>query len=134
MSEQYTRKPFSKKLREILFDKYGGKCAYCGKTLKEGKWNIDHINPFFLAHFEPDLDPNREENLNPACKKCNMFKSAFRLEDFRRELQLQVHRLKQSAQFNRALVYNQVKIVEKPIVFFFEQQAKTTRTLNKGKE
>lgn len=30
--------------RKIVFNKYGGKCAYCGCELQKG-WHIDHIEP-----------------------------------------------------------------------------------------
>ena len=32
----------TKKERELIFNKYNGKCAYCGCELKKG-WHIDHI-------------------------------------------------------------------------------------------
>lgn len=32
------------KQRKIIFDKYEGKCAYCGCELKDG-WHVDHIEP-----------------------------------------------------------------------------------------
>lgn len=33
-----------KKDREIIFNKYGGKCAYCGCELSKG-WHVDEIEP-----------------------------------------------------------------------------------------
>ncbi|MFA5243668.1 MAG: hypothetical protein WC380_00070 [Pedobacter sp.] len=30
--------------REIIFNKYGGKCAYCGCNLAKG-WHVDHLEP-----------------------------------------------------------------------------------------
>jgi hypothetical protein len=33
-----------KKTRQIIFDKYNGKCAYCGCELVKG-WHADHIEP-----------------------------------------------------------------------------------------
>jgi hypothetical protein len=30
--------------RELIFNKYGGKCAYCGCELEKG-WHTDHIEP-----------------------------------------------------------------------------------------
>lgn len=32
------------KKRQIIFDKYNGKCAYCGCELQK-LWHIDHIEP-----------------------------------------------------------------------------------------
>ena len=34
----------TKKDRQIVFDKYNGKCAYCGCELVKG-WHVDHIEP-----------------------------------------------------------------------------------------
>jgi 5-methylcytosine-specific restriction endonuclease McrA len=34
----------SKKNREIIFNKYGGRCAYCGDTLQKG-WHVDELLP-----------------------------------------------------------------------------------------
>jgi len=34
----------SKKNREIIKNKFGGKCAYTGTELKED-WQVDHIKP-----------------------------------------------------------------------------------------
>lgn len=33
-----------KRDREIIFNKYGGKCAYCG-TLLENGWHVDELEP-----------------------------------------------------------------------------------------
>lgn len=30
--------------RETVFNKYGGKCAYCGTELQKG-WHVDHMEP-----------------------------------------------------------------------------------------
>src|SRR5688572_25533552 len=34
----------NKKVREAIFNKYGGKCAYCGCDLLKG-WHVDHMTP-----------------------------------------------------------------------------------------
>ncbi len=34
----------SKKDRQIIFDKFGGKCSYCGDPLKKG-WHVDELLP-----------------------------------------------------------------------------------------
>lgn len=116
-----TRKVFSKVERARVFNKFDGKCAYCGCRLELNRFDVDHLHPYFLSHHEPDLDPHRFENLMPACKKCNRFKHSFKLESYRTELRLQVLRLKENAKFNRALTFGQIKITESPIVFYFEK-------------
>jgi len=107
--------------RQNIYNKCNGHCAYCGKEISIKEMQVDHMWPQFLSHFERDLDKNREENLMPSCRKCNNFKSGMRLEEFRRELSFQIKRLKQNAQFNRALRFGQITISEKPIIFYFEK-------------
>ncbi len=106
----------SKAKRQIVFDKFGGRCAYCGQELKKG-WNIDHVHPTHLLSGLPDDDI---KNLFPSCRRCNICKGGFTLENFRRELQLQVKRLRKNSQFKRALDYGQIQLTETPIVFYFE--------------
>lgn len=36
--------PVSKKDREIIFNKFGGRCAYCGCELTKG-WHVDEVEP-----------------------------------------------------------------------------------------
>jgi hypothetical protein len=67
------------KIRAIVFDKCGGKCAYCGVDLVKG-WNVDHIKPRIFGGTN-DLD-----NLNPSCKYCNNYKCHTDLEGYRNQL------------------------------------------------
>jgi hypothetical protein len=62
-------------------------------------------------------------NLLPSCIRCNRSKTVYTIEEFRAKLKNDVARLYKNAQFNNALRFGQVKIVDKPIVFWFEQTA-----------
>ncbi|MGK0413231.1 MAG: 5-methylcytosine-specific restriction endonuclease McrA [Polaribacter sp.] len=120
--------------REIVFNKYGGKCAYCGDSLK--RMQVDHIIPqrnfldsikknydipIFLKHLKED-DLNHIDNLNPSCATCNNFKDTFSLRMFRKELEKQVNRAKKySRNFRFALKFNQITETPKKIVFYFER-------------
>lgn len=106
--------------REAVYKRYDGHCAYCGIEIDITEMQVDHFWPQFLAHFQPDLDKDRPENLMPSCRKCNNFKGGMRPEMFRKELELQTSRLKKNAQFDRAFRFGQVEITENPIVFYFE--------------
>lgn len=64
------------KERLKVFDKYGGKCAYCGCEL-DSKWQVDHAISKVYWFFHNQSDPNRVndfENLMPACYPCNHYK------------------------------------------------------------
>lgn len=55
--------------KEKVFNKYKGKCAYCGIDLVSG-WQIDG-------------EDDELKNLKPACKDCNTYKRGNKLETFR---------------------------------------------------
>lgn len=65
-----------KSIRDTIFKKYNGKCAYCGIDLVKG-WHVDHILPRINGGND-NLD-----NLNPSCKDCNNYKGGCNLETFR---------------------------------------------------
>lgn len=110
-----TRKKFSKSIRKQVFDKCGGKCAYCGCKLKT--FDIDHIDPLHLKIEHP----HRIENLNPSCFQCNNFKGGLTLEEFREKLSLQIEKARcYSVNFRMAEKYGLVKVKHKPISFLFE--------------
>ena len=93
----------NKKDREKIFDKYGGKCAYCGCELPK-VWHADHIEPIVRnskwnrdkGRFEQTgtcEKPENEtlENRNPACASCNIQKSSFTVEQFRSNIKMFVN-------------------------------------------
>ncbi|MDH5598298.1 MAG: HNH endonuclease, partial [Cyclobacteriaceae bacterium] len=102
-----------------------GLCSYCGKEL-ENRFHIDHIKPAFHNHSEkPDrAGDDSEENLFPACPRCNRWKKTFTIEEFRNEIELQVTRLRQrSPGFQLAEDFHQIVTTTNRPMFFFEKKA-----------
>ena len=54
----------NKTIRERVYAKYDGHCAYCGKQIEYKDMQIDHIEAQRLYSKEIS---DREENLNPSC-------------------------------------------------------------------
>lgn len=129
----------TKKQRAELRMKFGGRCAYCGCKLGD-KWHADHVEPIIRISeqdmkaaekglwklkatgesFRPHLD--NLENMFPACQPCNLLKSTYSVEMFRKQISLQVERgRKSSMNFRTAERFGLVEIVNKPVVFWFEQ-------------
>ena len=112
--------------RQEVYDKFDGHCAYCGESISIKKFQVDHIvskarHAFIIANDGYEFGLNDIGNLNPACRKCNNYKSTMNIEEFRAELSKQVKRLLDlSPQFNRALRYGQIEITGNPVVFYFE--------------
>lgn len=117
----------TKRQRADLKQKFGGHCAYCGELLGDN-WHADHLAPIYRGYGPEHEIAHRGndeiENLMPACISCNLSKSVFPLEVWRKDLMEKVERLtKYEKNFRLAVSFGQVEIVKKPVVFFFEKGA-----------
>lgn len=77
------RKRITQRVREQVWRKYGGTCAYCGKPVQvdDAKgYQVDHIDPVYHG------GGNGVENLNPSCGGCNWWKGTRTVEEYRRFL------------------------------------------------
>lgn len=132
----------TKKEREIIFNKYDGKCAYCGDPLKKG-WHVDEFLPVKrLRSFKKDGNGDRiwkngkyleetiilhPENFNidnqmPSCPSCNINKHSGSIEEFRSLITGFMKHLNEiNTQYKIAKRYGLVKEDIKPIIFHFEK-------------
>lgn len=121
----------TKKQRELLKQKYGGKCAYCGCGLPE-RWHADHFEAvdrkFIYKNgravptgemWKPENDTM--ENMMPSCPPCNIDKHAMKLEDWRGKLSRSVEVLtRNQPTYRHAVRFGLVQETPRPIVFYFE--------------
>ena len=117
--------------REFIFNKYDGKCAYCGCKLGKG-WHADHIKPivrdfiYNKQRFETNgncVNPENEnlQNYNPSCPSCNIQKNSYTLEQFRDNIKQFVNSLNQySTQYKFAKKYGLVAETDIEVKFYFE--------------
>jgi 5-methylcytosine-specific restriction endonuclease McrA len=119
--------------RQIVFNKYEGKCAYCGSDLKKG-WHVDHIEPIVRdfnynkskVRFEATgtcRNPQNENlnNYNPSCASCNIQKNSFTIEQFRNNIKQFVKSLNEySTQYKFAKRYGLVTETDIDVKFYFE--------------
>lgn len=125
-------KDIPKKKREIIFNKYDGKCAYCGKTILFNNFHVDHIEPIFRKSTKEELlrynvikGTSHIDNLNPACPSCNISKSTFTIEEWRNQIRLKIERLrKESTNFRILESFTLVKITKNDVIFHFEKHSK----------
>lgn len=110
------RKKLNKKERMLIYEKCNGHCAYCGCDLKFSEMQVDHIMP--LRRNGADSI----ENMLPACRKCNHYKSTYTLEEFRELLDtLHGRMLQRNANYNTLVRFGIVSISTSPIQFYFEK-------------
>jgi len=123
----------TKKERALIFNKYGGRCAYCGEELTKG-WHVDEVKPILrnkvwcrkkrkYIYNGTCKHPERLhiDNQMPACASCNINKHTSSLEEFRAMIAKFMNSLNRySVQYRVAKRYGLIEEVPKPVVFYFE--------------
>ncbi len=119
-------KQIPKKTRAMLYEKYNHRCAYCGCEMKYEDMQVDHIKSVYaytdVTKRMTEKEMYSEDNLMPACRQCNFYKSSYTLEDFRERLTTSLwNNLRKN--FNYCLLIKYGLIEEKPklIKFYFEE-------------
>ena len=112
-----------KEERKIVYDKYNGHCAYCGKKIEYKEMQVDHLIPKRTGTLEQENNDTIEcmENYMPSCKRCNHYKRANSLETFRRWISEIPNKLSKEYITNVGLDYGLVEFHPKRVEFFFEK-------------
>jgi hypothetical protein len=117
------RKGFSQKVREEVFRKYDGHCAYCGKVLTTDDFQIDHLIPVARERWGQYTSEELEtfKNYMPACRRCNHYKRAHSLEVFRKYIEeIPAKLYRDNYIYKVGLDYGLVEAHEHKIKFYFE--------------
>jgi len=117
-------------IREHVYQKCGGRCAYCGRNLGN-RWHVDHVEP--LHRGNPSMGGSDTlDNCLPACARCNLWKKTFSIEQFRNEISKQVERVRRySPGFRLAEDFGLIKEINKKVVFYFEQPQEQKEVITK---
>ncbi len=121
----------NKEKREIVFNSYGGHCAFCGDELQKG-WHVSPIlNPKMAIAESGQLVQENigVENFLPACRACNLSRiqlsygqELMTIERFRTYLKFSFERmLKDTADYKKAMRYGLIVETGNPIKFYFEK-------------
>jgi predicted restriction endonuclease len=117
-----------KEIRQTIYEKYNGHCAYCGCYLNFKDMQVDHFISQFHFKFKmaekyTDKELDDINNLMPSCRVCNKWKSCHSVEQFRFEIEEQLARLNEySSNFRFAKKYGLVEEKPQSILFYFENQ------------
>lgn len=119
-------KAIPKRVRLEVYEKCNHRCAYCGCELEYKDMQIDHIKSIYSNMDYKQTMTEQEmysiENLLPACRQCNFYKSVFTLEVFRERLQTtMIKNLRKNFGYRLAVKYGLVEEKMKPITFYFEK-------------
>lgn len=112
------RKTLSRSDRQKVYEKYDGRCAYCGKEIEYKNMQVDHLVP---------LEGNQKgtndfDNLMPSCRSCNHYKRANSLEGWRKMIESIPDKLERDSYIYRvALNYGLVQANPHKVNFYFEE-------------
>ena len=110
------RKKIPDFIRENVYKRFHGRCAYCGKKITLKEMQVDHVQSVYQGGAD-SLD-----NYRASCRACNYYKGGGDQEYLRTQISQTVHRLtERNFIFRMALAYGLISIHEKPIVFDFEK-------------
>jgi len=121
-----------KEIREQVWLKYKKRCAYCGKLLAYKDMQVDHLTPHCLGHYYNSKymkeffqikgkNIDSFENLMPSCRRCNHYKRAHTLDQFR-ALMVSLHdRVNKQYITKVAIDYGIVSITPFTGTFYFEK-------------
>lgn len=120
-------KPIPKKVRELVYRKLDGHCAYCGCKIAYKDMQVDHVKSVYLnVEYRQDstLDEiNSIGNLLPSCRQCNFYKSSWELEGFRNNIRTSlIDNLRKNFNYRLLVKYGIIKEqVPDDVKFYFEK-------------
>jgi len=119
----------NKKDRDIIFKKFGGRCAYCGCHLAKG-WHVSKIlseSPVIDGSGNLVAQNDTLENKIPSCAPCNMSRTRDNggvrfatIEVFRQELESDFFFIKAHPYYQRMLRFGLIQETGKAFKFYFE--------------
>ena len=114
-----SRRKLSPEERKQVYDITGGHCAYCGTEISIKQMQVDHVIPINGWNVN---GPDTIDNMLPACRSCNHYKSSTSLERFREMLESMPQTLmRDSVTYKNAVRYGLVIPNPKPVVFYYEK-------------
>lgn len=130
-----------KEKRNLIYNKFDGRCAYCGEELQKG-WHVDEFLPVkrnmrwnkaktAYVHDGTYEFPERLhiDNQMPSCPSCNINKHSMSLEEFRFLIENFITSLnRDSTQYKIAKRYGLIMEVQKPEVVFYFEKVTTPKT------
>ena len=114
--DETKRKKLTKEERIEIYNRFDGRCGYCGEKINIKNMQVDHIVALRVGGTDT-LD-----NMICACRSCNHYKSTYTLEVFEKQLQEIPNRLiRDSVIFRIALRYGLIEIKDKKVEFYYKK-------------
>jgi len=113
------RRAIPKKMRQQVYEKCNGHCAYCGCELEYKDMQVDHVIPL---NGWSEQGTDTFDNMLPACRSCNHYKMRSTLDGFRKMVEAMPDTLmRDSVTYKNAVRFGLVIPNKQPITFYFEK-------------
>lgn len=122
METPMKRSPIPRTIRRQVYDKYNGRCAYCGCRLDIKDMQVDHIDSVYVAsYFRQEKVDDSIGNYIPACRACSYYKSADTIDGFRERIKYTLqHTCVNTFQAKLAIKYGIITVKPWNGKFYFE--------------
>lgn len=117
------RLSLSAKEKAVIYEKFDGRCAYCGRKAK----NVMNMRVDHVQLVEEKDGVVRPENLLPCCPMCLKAKDTLTIEGFRASIGALKEQLNRNDTYRLARVYGIVVEIKAPVEFYFERQERIKR-------
>ncbi|NBK77313.1 HNH endonuclease [bacterium D16-76] len=105
--------------RRTIYNLTGGRCAYCGTQIAFDDMQVDHVVPLRKG------GSDTMDNMLPACRSCNHYKSTLTVEQFRKAIERMPDMLmRDSVTYKNAVRFGVVLPTPHALKFYFEEQNK----------
>lgn len=112
------RRKLTKAERLTVYNKTGGHCAYCGRELRFEDMQVDHVVPI---NGWSEQGSDTLDNMLPACRSCNHYKSRSTLDGFRKMVEnMPAALIRDSVTYRNAVRFGLVMPTPHPVRFYFE--------------
>ncbi|GAG94840.1 unnamed protein product [marine sediment metagenome] len=125
-----------KELRIRVYNKYGKRCAYCGNEIEYKDMQVDHLlskaqwntHPKVLNYYYDGngitigiTNIDDFKNLMPSCRRCNHYKRAETLSQFRNYINTLHQRIRNNYIVKVAIDYELIEFKKFDGMFYFEK-------------
>ncbi len=113
-----------KAVRQRVYNKFCGRCAYCGTAIEIINMQVDHYLPRCREKFYANRckkDVHSEENLMPSCQRCNHYKRGRTPKQFKELMQSLNARLESIYILKVAVDFCMATIKPFDGIFYFEK-------------
>lgn len=107
----------SAEFKRKVFEKYSGRCSYCGNQITIDNMTVDHFTP------KSKGGSLSIANCLPSCKRCNEIKANGTIDEMRSKIEESLKSIRKNREYQTLKKYGLIETNQEPIVFFFEKES-----------